>query len=185
MDTRVEEWKQVRDSYGAKIDYAVSNLGRVKSLKTGREGRIMTGGGGWTDQTPARRAVWLMNSFDTNSRKHWVDELVAAAFVGERPEGARLDHINGCIWDDRAQNLKWATEDELPATIFEPIHTPEGHKTLAELRVAAQAAWNAVLVAQEAAIRASKALAYAEGLDEARKAVHGSTEGNGQETGRP
>lgn len=168
MDTQ-EEWKQVVDPYGVLSEYAVSTWGRVKSLKKGREGRIMTGGEGPASRSPERRAVWLMDSFADNSRKRWVDELVALAFIGDRPMGVRLVHVNGCVWDDRVENLKWATEEDLHTVAFAPFHTPTGHKTITELREDAEAAWKVVQTAQEAAIRASMSLAYAEGMEAARK----------------
>lgn len=168
MDTE-EEWKQVVDTFNLPIGYAVSTWGRVKSLKKGREGRIMTGGGGPGSRSPERRAVWLMDSFGGNSHRQWVDQLVAKAFLEEKPDGTRLVHINGCIWDDRVENLKWSTEEDLPTAVYAPLRTPAGHKTLTELRADADAAWKAVQAAQDVAIRASMALAYAEGLSEAQK----------------
>lgn len=120
MSDPQEEWKQARDTYGARIGYEVSNLGRVRSRKTGREGRIMKGGEGWTSQIPRRRGVWLMNSFDDNSRRQWVDEMVAEAFLGRRPERGRVVHLNGVVWDDRVENL--AYREATPAlTTAEPV----------------------------------------------------------------
>lgn len=178
MDTP-EEWKPVVDQYGVKIGYAVSNYGRVKSLKPGREDRIMKGGGGPADRTPKRRAVWLMNSFDDNSRKYWVDELVARMFLGARPQNTRLVHTNSCLWDDRAENLAWVTEEELPNSVLIPLHTPEG-AAAADLKLAKDAAWAAVKMAHielgrlmEKAQRATEAWSLAWALEEAQKGVQG------------
>src|ERR1700747_3097470 len=121
-----EEWKTVVDDYGAPIEYAVSTLGRVKSLKSRtRMNRIMKGGEGPRSPEAKRRAVWLMDSYSSNSAKYWVDMLVARAFLGEGKTGAKLEHINGCDWDDRAENLRWREEGELPTSVLEPLPTPE------------------------------------------------------------
>lgn len=189
MDMAQEErWEYVLDTYGVRSDYAVSTLGRVKSLKKGREGRIMRGGGGPSDRTPHRRSVWLMNSFDSNSRKKWVDELVAVAFLGAQPMGTQLVHLNGCAWDDRAENLKWATEEDLPSSVHVPLHTPEDAEE-ADLKLAKDAAWAAVKMAHaelgrltEKAMRATEAWSRAWALGEAQTGTQGrEADGTGEE----
>jgi len=38
--------------------------------------------------------------------------LVAKAWIGPRPEGCELDHLNGITTDNRAENLQWVTRQE-------------------------------------------------------------------------
>jgi hypothetical protein len=45
-------------------------------------------------------------------RHHYVHNLVLAAFVGPRPEGHEGCHRNGKSWDNRLENLRWATPKE-------------------------------------------------------------------------
>jgi hypothetical protein len=80
--------------------YEVSDLGRVRVAATGRLRKI----------SPDSRG---RNRFTAvGKRTLRVAQLVAEAFVGPRPPGAEVDHVNGVKTDDRASNLEYVTGEE-------------------------------------------------------------------------
>jgi hypothetical protein len=95
-----EIWKDVPDYEGL---YQVSNLGRVKSFKWGKE-KILKGSlnnGGYI-------------TFGLHSEKfrtYFAHQLVAMAFLGHKPNGYNLvvDHINDDKLDNRVENLQLVT----------------------------------------------------------------------------
>ena len=104
-----ELWKPVRSGE----NYEVSNLGQVRNSNTGRLVKPFVD----RDQTYDR--VQLCNN--GRSRKVMVHTLVAEAFIGLKPDGMEIDHLNTNIHDNRACNLKYVTQEENrrnPLTIF-------------------------------------------------------------------
>lgn len=96
-------WRWVKGYEGT---YAVSDLGRVASLRHGRW-RHLAGGVG----TPyGHRKVQLW----ANSRRedHWVHRLVLAAFVGAPGPGEVARHVDGDPSNNRLDNLAWGTPSE-------------------------------------------------------------------------
>jgi hypothetical protein len=94
-----EIWRQV---VGYEGRYEVSNLGRVRNMS----GLILRDRIQWTGYN---RAALCKNG----ARKdHPVHRLVAAAFIGPRPEGLEVNHINGVRADNRAENLEYVTRRE-------------------------------------------------------------------------
>lgn len=87
-------------------DYEVSSEGRVRRSTPGRAtwpGRVLTcrsdsSGYAFSQTGPARCRT-----------RFWVHILVAEAFVGPRPPGMLVNHINGVRTDNRAVNLEWVT----------------------------------------------------------------------------
>jgi hypothetical protein len=49
--------------------------------------------------------------FDENKKVHrfYIHKLVAETFLGERPEGAQIRHLNGNKTDNRVSNLAWGS----------------------------------------------------------------------------
>lgn len=98
-----EIWKPVK---GHEDFYAVSNLGRIKSLprivqrwttrQSSYAGRILT----------AKNGRVQLHHGDVSTRRR-LDVLVAQAFLGKCPEGQELVHINGDQEDCRLSNLKY------------------------------------------------------------------------------
>lgn len=91
-----EEW---RDVVGAEGRYEVSNLGRVRSLISG--GKILApavGKAGYCQVSICGASIFRCQSVHT---------LVARAFLGERPEGFNVDHIDGDRCDNRLENLRY------------------------------------------------------------------------------
>jgi len=89
--------------------YAVSNIGRVKRIKSGRGatiGRIRAS----TKRTDGYFRVCLFNkSFYKSFSVH---QLVARAFLGIRPEGKEINHKNGVKADNRIENLEYCSRQE-------------------------------------------------------------------------
>lgn len=113
----LEEWRQVVDDFGARLEYDVSSLGRVRSQKPGREGRIMSGGEGPEGTKAKTRLVWIMDSFHDTARPYRVDKMVAKAFLGPAGTKERVIHKNGMAWDDRLENLEYGTPTVSDASI--------------------------------------------------------------------
>lgn len=92
----MEIWKPV---VGYEAEYEVSNIGRVRRIKTGRvlKPRITPHG--------YNRVV-----LSKGEAKHaLVHRLVLAAFCGPRPDGMESCHGNGDRADNRIENLRWDT----------------------------------------------------------------------------
>lgn len=47
-----------------------------------------------------------------SGKRHLVHQLIAHAFLGPRPEGADVDHINGNPSDNRPENLRYMTHSD-------------------------------------------------------------------------
>ena len=97
----MEEWRAITDF----PDYQVSNLGRVRSRKWGKE-RIMK---------PATYHGYKKIQLCINSEDYWtttVHRLVATAFIGNPDNLPEVNHINHIRDDNRVENLEWVTHNE-------------------------------------------------------------------------
>ena len=109
-----EIWKDIPGYVGL---YQVSSLGRVRSLdryikcrRCGKEYRIFFPGRllkANATRTRRYQKVTLRSSDDQE-----VHALVAAAFHGPRPAGCEVLHINGNLYDNRPENLRYDTHAE-------------------------------------------------------------------------
>ena len=117
MDTAnntVEVWRRIPSAPA----YDVSNLGRVRSwLRPGRR----KGNASPLDSEPhliaiqawARgRAMCQVQHSDGKHRLRYVSHLVAEAFIGPRPAGMVVAHRNDIPWDNRPENLHYATQSQ-------------------------------------------------------------------------
>tara|TARA_R110000796_G_scaffold36110_1_gene92388 strand:- start:8 stop:487 length:480 start_codon:yes stop_codon:yes gene_type:complete len=98
----MEEFKDVIGYEGL---YQVSNLGRVKSLKFGKE-RIL--------KTTLNKGDYLQLDLNKDGKRkvRTVHQLVAEAFLGHVPCGHKLivNHKNFIRHDNRAENLELDTQ---------------------------------------------------------------------------
>lgn len=165
-----EAWRPVTDGNGEKTGYEVSSMGRVRSMHKGHMGKILKGGEGPMSTKAEPRTVWMIPLNSTRSIRPRVDKLVAKAFLDPAPLGARLVHLNGRVWDDRAENLKWESP-ELPSVLpAAPIVERLGTE---QLRVLEKRAWEEAQEATQRAIKATRARAVAEAVEEAQRGAQG------------
>ena len=109
-----EEW---RDIPGYEGQYQASSLGRIRSLD-----RTITYRKGYAEHRvfypgkvlkpcSTRTRPYLKVTL-SRKRDQEVHALVAAAFHGPCPEGCEVLHINGCLTDNRPENLRYDTHSE-------------------------------------------------------------------------
>ena len=105
----VETWKPIKDC----DDYEVSDLGRVRSMKYGKE-RILKQN--LCIGTHSNKGVGYYKVYPTQpgapKRSIRVHKLVAEAFLENLDNKPYVDHINRITTDNRAANLRWATPRE-------------------------------------------------------------------------
>ena len=98
-----EIWKDIKDYEGI---YQVSNLGRVKSLKHSKEGKILKGrvtGKGYLSVVLFRNSVRKSNS---------IHRLVAQAFIPNPANKPEVNHIDENKLNNDVSNLEWVTSKE-------------------------------------------------------------------------
>ena len=100
MQNYKEIWKDIPEYEGV---YQVSNLGRVRSLKWGKQ-RILKGG-----KNPKGYSLASLCK-DGNVITNKIHRLVMLAFVGE--SDLQVNHINGIKTDNRLENLEYCTGPE-------------------------------------------------------------------------
>lgn len=113
-----ENWKDIKGFEGL---YQVSNLGRIKSIgreviySNGRvvkyESKILK-----TNNKYQRPTTLLTKDKKTTTKN--IHELVAQAFIGERPEGYHICHIDGDITNNELSNLRYDTVSENQIDIY-------------------------------------------------------------------
>lgn len=100
MNIEIEEWRS------SVPNYEVSNLGRVRRSTPGRRtyvGRVMalaTLKIGYHSVAPV---------IDGRNKTFYVHELVASAFLGPRPLGASVNHIDGIKTHNEPANLEYVS----------------------------------------------------------------------------
>ena len=100
--TQAEDWRPVAAAEGR---YEVSNLGRVRSLlrKTPQILKPSTSAHGYSTLY-----IYVVGK----RRLRSVHQLVAEAFIGPRPEGVDVRHLNGVKADCRAVNLAFGSRSQ-------------------------------------------------------------------------
>lgn len=96
-----EEWRVVPDF----PEYAVSSFGRVVSYKRSEPRILRPGSNEW-----GYLHVGLSNRAVRRTCK--IHVLVARAFLGPRPEGLFIRHLDGDQRNNRADNLAYGTNSE-------------------------------------------------------------------------
>jgi len=102
----MEEWKPARGYEGW---YEVSNLGRVRRVRAGKGTRV----GQIIKQTLSTRGRWQV-SLSRHGEHHTfpVHVLVAHAFIGPRPDGKEINHIDYNCLNNTPDNLEYVTPIE-------------------------------------------------------------------------
>lgn len=95
----MEIWKKIKDY----PDYEISNLGRVKSLKFGKE-RVLK-------QNKNKKGYFFVCLHGTQKKTIRVHQLVAVAFLNHKINGMSLvvNHKNFIRTDNRVENLEIVT----------------------------------------------------------------------------
>lgn len=96
-----EEWRRLPDF----PDYEVSNIGKVRSLKRGKQ-RILK------DRPDGSGYYQVVLCKDGKEYSHKVHRLVAMLFLTNTENKQQIDHINRNIIDNRVENLRWCTRSE-------------------------------------------------------------------------
>lgn len=102
----MEEWKPARAYEGW---YEVSSLGRVRRVRPGKGTRV----GLIVKQQLTTRGRWQVSlSKDGEHRSLPVHVLVAHAFIGPRPDGMEINHIDFDCLNNIPSNLEYITPIE-------------------------------------------------------------------------
>ena len=83
--------------------YEVSNIGRVRNVKTGKVLKGNKRKDGYVDVTLTK---------NNKSKRVLIHRLVGYAFVNGYFEGATIDHINTCRTCNIWTNIRWVTQKE-------------------------------------------------------------------------
>ena len=100
-----EEWRTVVVNGEVYENYMVSNLGRIKSLKFGKE-KIL--------KLIKNRGNYLFVNLckDGKQKIYTVHRLVALAFIPKTDEKNCVDHIDGNRQNNNVNNLRWCSQKE-------------------------------------------------------------------------
>lgn len=98
---------------GFETHYEVSNMGRVRRVKSARGSR----GNIILKPMPLRQGYLSVQLGDDGisgkpRRRRNIHRLVAIAFLGPQPEGHEVNHKDGNKKNNREENLEWATRSE-------------------------------------------------------------------------
>lgn len=116
-----EEWRSIP---GYERTYRVSSIGRVESIP-----RPRTRGGLLSIKLGKRGYPAVALVQDGKQATHEVHRLVALAFLGPRPEGQEVRHLDGDRTNCTASNLAYGTRSENLADAQRHGTHPTGSRT--------------------------------------------------------
>lgn len=96
----LEFWKDIKDYEGL---YQVSNVGQVKSVKSGKILKLQKSKDGYPHVKLYKNG---------KAKRFCIHKLVAKAFLPNEDELPEVDHINGDRADNRVCNLQWISHVE-------------------------------------------------------------------------
>ena len=99
----MEKWRIVHDGF-----YEVSNFGNVRRLKPG----ISTFVGRPIIPVGSSSGYFQVSLGGLRKRRMYVHQLVAEAFLGEKPKGCVVNHIDGNKINNNISNLEYITYAE-------------------------------------------------------------------------
>lgn len=102
-----ETWKPIDGYVGL---YDVSNLGRVRSLRSKTQAHKLKPDGVLSLNKANRDYLRITLNDGCGQKTHLVHRLVASAFIGEIPTGYDVNHKNGIKTDNRVDNLEIVTK---------------------------------------------------------------------------
>lgn len=105
-----KEWKAIAGTHGR---YEVSNYGEVRSW-------VLRGSNNWKRLSEPRTLTPVLRMrypsvripIGGKPKSVRIHTLVMEAFVGPRPEGMEVAHLDGCRDNNRIDNLRWCTHKE-------------------------------------------------------------------------
>lgn len=111
-----EVWRDIPGYEGA---YQVSTLGRVRSLdrvvsRVNKDGSVIQQQlkGRVLRQTNNHRVPYLTVTLSPGWKSARVHKIVAAAFLGDCPDGMEICHIDGNCFNNSVANLRYGTHEE-------------------------------------------------------------------------
>lgn len=133
VDMSIEVWKDIPDYEGI---YQVSNFGRIRSLDryvTHKNGAIhFKAGQIQTLQDNGNGRLYKQLKVNGKGKNYYVSRAVMLAFVGERPEGYHICHIDGNIKNNRLDNLRYDSPTENNIDQFRHDNGRKNHSTSLE-----------------------------------------------------
>ncbi len=103
--SEIEEWRDAVDFVG----YEVSSHGRVRRSAPGRRTYV----GKQMSLVVSTIGYHVVGPTVNGKNKHaYVHDMVCAAFIGPKPDGCDVNHIDGVKTNNRVSNLEYVTHRE-------------------------------------------------------------------------
>lgn len=120
-ELRKEEWRSVVGWFAG--IYSVSNLGRVRRDHAASGTRP----GFMPKPFLSSTGYWhIALSLSSQERHYSIHSLVARAFIGPKPPGHNINHLDGVKTNNRVENLEYATFSRNSKHAFEIGLSPRG-----------------------------------------------------------
>lgn len=130
MKENLENWHWVNGYEGL---YMVSDQGRVMATNFYNTGKVKILEPTFTGD---RYYEVNLNRYDGSKKTLvLVHRLVAEAFIPNPDGKPEVDHINGCKWDSRAENLRWVSHRD---NSNNPATKPKYHNRYQDPEIAHQ-----------------------------------------------